>query len=193
MVGKSTWQDAEYKALGANRLSNSCRIFKMTVTTIVNGVESVVGDADFGSQSSLASSYAVKAPLVNVPTTRSDHGTEYEALGKNLMEAMSAYVGHLRNEKLPLPSLDPGVVDSPPVKHADGVASKEKIIELAQEICARTMDPKMNLLISSLQVLTYPLSSRDAADRIVSLLLMSANGSPSPCSRSYPQEWSCGG
>ncbi|KAH8435056.1 uncharacterized protein LDX57_012685 [Aspergillus melleus] len=106
----------------------------MTVTTIVND-----------------GSYAVKPPFVSIHTARKDHGTEFEALGKDLTEAMSAYVGYLRDEKLPLPSLDPSAVDSPAVRHADGVASKEKIIELAQEICARTMDPKMNLLISSLQ------------------------------------------
>ena len=128
----------------------------MTVTTIVNDGEIVVDEAGFSASDCFAGSYAVKPPFVSIHTARKAHGTEFEALGNDLTEAMSAYIGYLRDEKLPMPSLDPSAVDSPAVRHADGVASKEKIIELAQEICARTMDPKMNLLISSLQVLTFP-------------------------------------
>jgi hypothetical protein len=86
------------------------------------------------------------------PEALSDTETKFEALGKQLKDAMSTYVGHLKREKLPLPSFAPSIFKPPMVKHPDGAASKLAIIELSQQICSMTMDPAMNLLISSLQV-----------------------------------------
>lgn len=87
---------------------------------------------------------------------QSNTETRFEKLGKELKDAMSTYVYHLTREKLPLPSFAP--VKSPAVKHPDGLESKMAIIELSQQICSMTMDPAMNLLISSLQVgLVYSL------------------------------------
>ena len=78
--------------------------------------------------------------------------TEFEALGSQLKDAMSTYVGYLKRENLPLPSFAPSSFKPPTVQYPDAVASKMAIIELSQKICAMTMDPGMNLLISSLQV-----------------------------------------
>jgi hypothetical protein len=84
--------------------------------------------------------------------TQLDTETEFEAIGRQLKDAISTYIGHLKREQLPLPSFAPSSFKPLNVKHPDGVASKMAIINLSQKICAMTMEPAMNLLISSLQV-----------------------------------------
>jgi hypothetical protein len=65
---------------------------------------------------------------------------------------MSTYTHHLQAEKLPLPSFEPSVEQQArTLTHPEGLASRDKIVELAQRICALTMNPQMNMLISSLQ------------------------------------------
>lgn len=68
------------------------------------------------------------------------------------MRAITDYVGHLQNENLPMPSLEPAADTHGVLKHHEGVAARNAVVELAQRIVAMTMDPDMNLLISSLQV-----------------------------------------
>lgn len=65
---------------------------------------------------------------------------------------MTDYVGHLQNENLPMPSLEPAAQAHGGLKHHEGVAARDTVVELAQRIVAMTMEPDMNLLVSSLQV-----------------------------------------
>lgn len=78
--------------------------------------------------------------------------TRFEILGKQLQDAMSSYLLYLRKENVPPPSFAPISLKSTTVKHAEGIASRKAIVDLAQQICAMAMDPSINLLISSLQV-----------------------------------------
>ncbi|EHA55876.1 hypothetical protein MGG_08377 [Pyricularia oryzae 70-15] len=76
---------------------------------------------------------------------------EYTKVANSLMRAITDYVGHLQNENLPMPSLEPAADAHGVLKHPEGVAARNAVVELAQRIVAMTMDPDMNLLISSLQ------------------------------------------
>jgi hypothetical protein len=96
-----------------------------------------------------------KLPLLTqimVPDELPSSETRFELLGKQLQEAMSTYVHHLKREKIPMPSFVPSSSKSHTLKSPEGIASQKQIVELAQQISAMTMDPATNLLVSSLQV-----------------------------------------
>lgn len=65
---------------------------------------------------------------------------------------MADYVGHLQEENLPMPSLEPAAQVHGGLKVQGGVAARDTVVKLAQKIVAMTMDPEMKLFISSLQV-----------------------------------------
>ncbi|TLS29903.1 hypothetical protein PpBr36_02209 [Pyricularia pennisetigena] len=86
-----------------------------------------------------------------VPKLNQEPRPEYTKIANNLMRAIADYVGHLQNEHLPMPSLEPAAEAHGVLKHHEGVAARKTVVELAEKIIAMTMDPEMNLLISSLQ------------------------------------------
>nr|A0A4P8WAD3.1 RecName: Full=O-methyltransferase pyiA; AltName: Full=Pyrichalasin H biosynthesis cluster protein A [Pyricularia grisea]QCS37511.1 PyiA [Pyricularia grisea] len=76
---------------------------------------------------------------------------EYTQLAHSLVKAMADYVGHLQEENLPMPSLEPAAQVHGGLKVQGGVAARDTVVKLAQKIVAMTMDPEMKLFISSLQ------------------------------------------
>ncbi|KAF9888906.1 hypothetical protein FE257_008276 [Aspergillus nanangensis] len=76
---------------------------------------------------------------------------DFQALGVQLLQAMTTYTQALKDENLPPPSLRVSPLPDARVKSSQGKAAKQAIIEISQLICAATMDPELNLLISSLQ------------------------------------------
>ncbi|KJZ77713.1 hypothetical protein HIM_02890 [Hirsutella minnesotensis 3608] len=77
--------------------------------------------------------------------------SNYEQLGQDLVDNIKGYVRQLRKEGNPLPSLAPSNNDDERCNSEAGERARAKIVRLAQEILATTMDPSSNLLISSLQ------------------------------------------
>lgn len=119
--------------------------------------------------------------------------SRFEQLGNDLKDAMSTYVTHLKRERLPMPSFAPSSGKNTSVKHPDGVASKLAILELAQQICSMTMDPAMNLLISSLQVCSFTWNDGGYLTKMWPVLvsfLFVFEGSDRPAgSHQDPQTW----
>lgn len=76
----------------------------------------------------------------------------YEGLGVELAQCMAAYSRSLEREGLPEPSLSPGRPSHVNLKSSKGLQEKARIVELAQQIMATTLDPAMTLFQSSLQV-----------------------------------------
>lgn len=76
----------------------------------------------------------------------------YEGLGVELAQCMAAYSRSLEREGLPKPSLSPGRPPHVNLKSSKGLQEKARIVELAQQIMATTLDPAMTLFQSSLQV-----------------------------------------
>lgn len=82
---------------------------------------------------------------------KSKSGGDYLEMGRELLRAMEDLQGELRAEGFGTPSTS--VMDQK-AEGKVGEAARERITELSQRILATTMDPGMNLLISSLQVNT---------------------------------------
>lgn len=81
------------------------------------------------------------------------HG-DYAEMGRKLLRNMETYGDHLRLEGMAMPSLSPGAAMDSSSEPRE--AARTRVVELAQQILATTMDPGMNLLINSLQVTYYP-------------------------------------
>ncbi|TLD11619.1 hypothetical protein PspLS_11566 [Pyricularia sp. CBS 133598] len=75
----------------------------------------------------------------------------YEGLGVELAQCMAAYSRSLEKEGLPEPSLSPARPSHVNLKSSKGLQDKARIVELAQQIIATTLDPAMTLFQSSLQ------------------------------------------
>jgi hypothetical protein len=84
--------------------------------------------------------------------TNGEKVSDYEKMGNDLLQNMKIYEGCLRMEGRETPSLSPSSLQNFESNGFPGEAARIKIVELAQRILASTMDPRMNLLISSLQV-----------------------------------------
>jgi hypothetical protein len=81
-----------------------------------------------------------------------DQNNRYEELGRKLLQAVMAYSQCLRQERLPTPRLSPSNRETTESLSEEGLREKMKVIELAQELLATTIDPATSLLLDSLQV-----------------------------------------
>ncbi|KFY80137.1 hypothetical protein V499_00973 [Pseudogymnoascus sp. VKM F-103] len=74
---------------------------------------------------------------------------DYVEMGRKLLRNMETYGVHLRLEGMAMPSLSPSAAVDTSSEPRE--AARMRVVELAQQILAITMDPGMNLLINSLQ------------------------------------------
>lgn len=77
---------------------------------------------------------------------------EFELLGDELKGAIEAYVGYLRKDGLPMPSLKPDFCDNERLRDSKGVAARDRVLELAKKIYSMAVGPRTELLIISHQV-----------------------------------------
>ncbi|KAF5844176.1 hypothetical protein GGP41_002272 [Bipolaris sorokiniana] len=80
-----------------------------------------------------------------------DHMDVYEELGNNLLQALLTYSQRLRQENLSMLGLFPNSSEISKSLSEEGRREKGRVIELAQEILATTIDPTTSLLLDSLQ------------------------------------------
>ncbi|KAL7952363.1 O-methyltransferase domain-containing protein [Trichoderma compactum] len=76
---------------------------------------------------------------------------DYEEMGRQLLQNMKTYGDYLKLEGSDMPSLSPNALDNVHCTSEPGEVARLRVVELAQQILATTMDPGMNLLINSLQ------------------------------------------
>ncbi|TDZ28140.1 O-methyltransferase asqN [Colletotrichum spinosum] len=99
---------------------------------------------------------ALVNPIAPKPFSLSRRGdgfapSQYEKLGAELVQCMAAYSKSLEKEGLPEPSLSPGLAPKTALKSGKGLQDKARIVELARQILATTLDPSTSLFLSSLQ------------------------------------------
>lgn len=85
----------------------------------------------------------------------------YEELGNNLLQALLTYSQRLRQENLSMLGLFPNSSEISKSLSEEGRREKGRVIELAQEILATTIDPTTSLLLDSLQV-RWPFAVRSS-------------------------------
>ncbi|KAI6354485.1 hypothetical protein MCOR25_008574 [Pyricularia grisea] len=101
------------------------------------------------SQDAPASSVSPKT--MQIPRNNAHVPGEYEGLGVELAQCMTAYNKSLVKEGLPEPSLSPSRTSHLKLKSSQGLQERARIVELAQQILATTLDPAISLFQSSLQ------------------------------------------